>query len=150
MKVMRRMGEPPLGMALAARTTILRERRDCIRISPAPPTVRRFTQADFFVVPVRYCDRRRVAAVWKLLISANHMPDGEERNWPVTDVSGRSAFPAPTPQGAPGAQIASWGFLRARGRLASLRPPRVLALERLKFVHLSRSSFLHSGASMCV
>jgi hypothetical protein len=31
----------------------------------------------------------------------------------------------------------------ARGMLASLRPPRVL-------VHLSRSSFLHSGASMCV
>src|SRR5499427_1107927 len=29
-------------------------------------------------------------------------------------------------------------------------PPRVLALERLKLVHLSRSSFLHSGASMCV
>src|SRR5262249_8216283 len=27
---------------------------------------------------------------------------------------------------------------------------RVLALERLKLVHLSRSSFLHSGASVCV
>src|SRR6516225_5467733 len=59
MKVMRRMGEPPLGMALAARTTILHERRDCIRISPAPPTVRRFTQADFFVVPVSYGERDR-------------------------------------------------------------------------------------------
>src|SRR4029077_3597672 len=31
-----------------------------------------------------------------------------------------------------------------------LRPPRGLALGRLNLVHLSLSSFLHSGASMCV
>jgi len=41
-------------------------------------------------------------------------------------------------------------LLRARGRLASLGRPFVLALERLELIHLSRSSFLHNGASMCV
>src|SRR5262252_1087120 len=53
--------------AIAARTTILRmvspsaacERRDCIRISPAAPIVRRFTQADFFVVPLSGQERDR-------------------------------------------------------------------------------------------
>src|SRR5215813_10459064 len=50
MKVMRRMGDLPLGRALAARTTILRERLDCIRMSPAGPTGRRFTLQDFFVM----------------------------------------------------------------------------------------------------
>src|SRR5215831_8157797 len=50
--------------AIAARTTILRmvspsaacERRDCIRISPAAPIVRRFTQADFFSCPLELAD----------------------------------------------------------------------------------------------
>src|SRR6516164_5917193 len=41
-------------------------------------------------------------------------------------------------------------LLRGRGRLASLGRPFVLALERLELIHLSRSSFLHNGASMCV
>src|SRR6516164_761149 len=53
--------------AIAARTTILRmvspsaacERRDCIRISPVALSVRRFTQTDFFVVPVS-CGERDV------------------------------------------------------------------------------------------
>jgi hypothetical protein len=56
--------------AVAARTAILRivspsaawERRDCTRISPAAPIVRRFTQADFFVVPVSCRERRRHGA----------------------------------------------------------------------------------------
>src|SRR5260370_16910884 len=50
--------------AVAARTAILRivspsaacERRDCTRISPAAPIVRRFTQADFFVVALSPCN----------------------------------------------------------------------------------------------
>src|SRR5262249_8656545 len=53
--------------AIAARTAILRivspsaacERRDCTRISPAAPIVRRFTQANFFVVPVSCGERDR-------------------------------------------------------------------------------------------
>jgi hypothetical protein len=78
-------------------------------------------------------------------------PEVEERSWPVTDVFVRSGFPDPT-QGSPGEgpghvySVASWSFTGG----PPLRPPRVLALERLNLVHLSRSSFLHSGASMCV
>jgi len=35
------------------------ERRDCFRISPATPSVRRFTQADFFVAQLKWCSTSR-------------------------------------------------------------------------------------------
>src|SRR5262249_25179220 len=67
---------------------------------------------------------------------------------PDTEVFDQTGFPA-SARGShgegPGAFI--------RGGAADWPPlgrPCILALERLKLVHLSRSSFLHSGASMCV
>src|SRR5262249_15623782 len=76
--------------AVAARTAILRivspsaacERGDCTRISPAAPIVRRFTQANFFVVPVSCGERDPRRATGRP--TQQNGPRGQQaKSWPT-------------------------------------------------------------------